>query len=96
MTVAEKIKILSKVGFTPCIYDDEYTLFLDRGEDRFLTLIVYNYEHDKFYYLREKTSNLKEITKDDIMKNLNELHTTSKNHFVKIEEVLAKEGIILP
>lgn len=95
MTRQEKVHILINAGFKQCENKKEYEFELKRGNDRFLTVIFYDSETDMFYYARYKTNGLREVTKADIMNNFNELHTTSKEHFIEIEEILKKSGIVL-
>lgn len=95
MTREEKIQVLINTGFKQCKNKTEYEMQLKRGNDRFATAIFYDSESEQFYYARYKLSGFREVTKADIMNNHNELHTTSKEHFIEIEEILKKSGIVL-
>lgn len=91
----KKLHILKKAGFTKA-NEDEYELVMNGIGDRFETLIVYDIHNDSFYYGRNKSRGFTEVTKDEIMLNTNELHTSSKKHFIEVEKELAANGIMLP
>lgn len=95
MTREEKIQVLINAGFNQCEDKTLYEMQLKTGNDRFETVVFYDSESDQFFYARNKTNGLREVTKAEIMNDHNGLHTTSKEHFIEIEEILKKSGIVL-
>lgn len=96
MNKEELISLLISFGFEEdCDKRQIYFLSLEKGNDRFSTTLMYDVETESFHIIRCLMSGFKEISKEVLMQNHNDLHPSSKRHYIEIAILLLARGITL-
>lgn len=96
MNKEELISLLVSFGFE-ADYDERqiYFLPLKKGNDRFSTTLMYDGETESFHIIRYLMSGFREISKEVLMQNHNDLHSCAKRHYIEIAILLLDRGITL-